>query len=70
MTTKPNFEIGQRVRITMQDSMLRGEEATIYWYEPGRPCPWHVRPDGWGDVPGVAFKADELERVEENDTTG
>ncbi len=60
------FEIGARVRIIAKDSNHNGCSGTIYNHLPSRPYPWHVRPDGWNtDEPGIAYKEDELELIED-----
>lgn len=55
-----HLKIGARVRIQMGEQT--GKLGTVYNHLPSRPAPWHVRPDSWPeDVPGIAYKADELD---------
>lgn len=55
-----HLHAGARVRIQMGDET--GNLGTVYNHLPGRPAPWHVRPDGWpADEPGIAYKAEELD---------
>jgi hypothetical protein len=57
------MKIGDRVIIRVEGEHY-GEQGTIYNYIPGRPCPWHVRPDNWEpDFAGIAYMADELQPV-------
>jgi len=56
---KEELYIGARVRIHF--GQVAGQTGTIYNCDMGRPAPWHVRPDSWGDVPGIALRADEIE---------
>lgn len=53
------LKVGARVRIQM--GKQAGNLGTVYNHLPSRPAPWHVRPDGWLDCAGVAYKADELD---------
>lgn len=55
------LKVGARVRILMGEE--EGKLGTIYNHLPSRPAPWHVRPDGWLDNAGIAFKADELDII-------
>jgi len=51
---------GSRVRIQYGDET--GNLGTVYNIAWGRPALYHVRPDGWPeDVPGIAYKAEELD---------
>lgn len=59
--------IGTRVRITALGSLC-GQIGTVYDYQPSRPAPYHVRPDGWpANRAGVACVADELEVLNEEE---
>lgn len=54
--------VGARVRILVGEE--EGKLGTVYNHLPSRPAPWHVRPDDYDpDVPGIAFKADELDII-------
>lgn len=54
------LHINGRVRILWGEQS--GKLGTIYNCAYDRPAPWHVRPDDWpADVPGIAYKADELQ---------
>jgi len=55
------------VRITKPLREGVSKLGTIYNHLPGRPFPWHVLPDGYGDTIGIAFTADELEPLETQD---
>ncbi len=61
------LQIGMRVRIL--HTFFRAEvpeTGTIYNYLPSRPCPWHVRPDGWPEhQAGIACRQEELTPLEQ-----
>jgi len=53
-----------KVRILMPLKEGVSKLGTIYNHLPGRPFPWHVLPDGYGDKYGIAFTENEIEPLE------
>jgi hypothetical protein len=61
------FQVGMKVRILLPLREGIEQQGTIYNYMPSRPYPWHVLPDNYDDIYGIAFTEAEIEPSEAKD---